>query len=191
MTDSFTIKSLTLSDAKIIHTTKYKDQRGHLSEIYLESWYKSNGIENDFIQDKFTVSKKDVLRGIHFQSQDYSQAKLIWCSSGEIYDVIVDLRKQSSTFLQWESINLSEDDSKILYVPKGFGHSYLTMEDNSHIHYKIDEPYAPDKEQGMMWDEDIIGIKWPTEDPILSEKDNSWDEFRYDDNRIFSGTVQC
>ena len=156
----------------IIEPDVFGDNRG----FFLESWNKKRmeeaGLFYDFVQDNHSFSAlKGTLRGIHFQKGDKAQAKLVRCVRGAVLDVVVDLRKDSPTFKQWEGVVLSEDNKKQFLIPRGFGHAFLTLTDNVEFLYKADNYYAPDSDCGIIWSDPDIGIKWGIENPILSNKD--------------------
>jgi len=161
-------------DAWLIKPKVFQDQRGFFFESYSQKVFKEHGIEADFVQDNHSMSvKKGVLRGIHFQKPPYVQAKLVRAARGSVYDVIVDLRKDSRTYGQWEGYTLSAENFLMLFVPKGFGHSFCTLEENTEFLYKTDNFYAPESDAGIIWNDPELGIDWPIEDPILSDKDKA------------------
>ena len=168
-----------LQGAYLIKPKIFRDERG----FFLESWNKKvfaeNGIEADFVQDNHSLSlKKGILRGLHFQLPPYAQAKLVRVTRGKVYDVIVDLRRQSSTFGKWEAFELSAENFRMLFVPRGFAHAFLTLEDNTDFIYKVDNFYAPEADSGIVWSDPDLGIDWPIKDPILSEKDSKLQFFK-------------
>jgi len=115
--------------------------------------------------------KRGIIRGLHFQAEPFSETKLLRCIKGEIYDVAVDLRKASSTFGQWIGIILSEENKRMLYIPRGFAHGFCTLTDTSEVAYKVDNFYSKAHERGLLWNDKDLGIEWPVTDPILSSKD--------------------
>ena len=163
----------------LLSTETYKDERG----LFYESWNMntfnkeiSNNI--NFVQDNISISNKGVLRGLHYQLNPFSQGKLIRCIKGAIFDVIVDLREESKTFLEWASIELSDRDFKQLWIPVGFAHGFLTISDKAIVNYKVDNFWNPKSERSIKWDDKEIKIKWPLEEngieiPYLSKKDSS------------------
>ena len=155
----------------IIEPVVFGDKRGFFMETYSYRDFESAGIKEKFVQDNHSRSTKGVLRGLHFQFEPFAQSKLVRCVRGEIFDVAVDLRKGSKTFGKWFSIILSEDNKKMLYIPKGFAHGFVTLSDVAEVIYKVDEFYAPQYEGGIIWNDPELKIKWPVENPILSEKD--------------------
>lgn len=161
-----------IEDVLIIEPEVFGDYRGWFVETYSKVKFKEFGIDIDFIQDNHSMSaKKGTLRGLHFQINPKSQAKLIRCTKGKILDVAVDLRKGSSTYKRWVAVELSESNKKQLLVPKGFAHGFLTLTDDVEVQYKVDEYYAPECDRSIRFDDPEIGVDWGIEDPILSEKD--------------------
>lgn len=161
-----------LKDAYLITPQVFEDARGFFLESYSKQEFAKNGIEIDFVQDNHSLStKKGVLRGLHFQKPPYAQAKLVRVTRGKVYDVIVDIRKDSETFGKWEGFELTGENKKMLFVPRGFAHSFLTLEDNTEFLYKCDEFYHPESDSGIIWNDPTLKIDWPIAEPVLSEKD--------------------
>lgn len=161
-----------LDGVVIIEPDVFGDNRG----FFMESWNKKKleeaGLFYDFVQDNHSKSTvKGTLRGIHFQKGDKAQAKLVRCVKGAVLDVAVDLRKNSSTFKQWVSVELSAENKKQLLIPRGFGHGFVTLTDDVEFLYKADNFYAPEADAGIRWNDPDIGVEWGIENPILSEKD--------------------
>ncbi|WP_174614787.1 dTDP-4-dehydrorhamnose 3,5-epimerase [Virgibacillus ihumii] len=156
----------------IIEPAVFEDNRGFFMESYNQKKFAEKGIHNEFVQDNHSLSAaKGVLRGLHYQANPMAQAKLVRCIRGEIFDVAVDIRKDSPTFGEWTSTTLSADNKKQLLVPKGFAHGFCTLTENVEVLYKVDEFYAPEHDKGIRWNDPEIGINWPLADPVLSEKD--------------------
>jgi dTDP-4-dehydrorhamnose 3,5-epimerase len=161
-----------LDGVVIIEPDVFCDNRG----FFMESWNKKKmeeaGLYYDFVQDNHSKSTvKGTLRGIHFQKGDKAQAKLVRCVKGAVFDVAVDLRKNSPTFKQWVGVELNEKNKKQLLIPRGFGHGFVTLTDDVEFLYKADNYYAPEADAGIRWNDPDIGIEWGVENPILSEKD--------------------
>lgn len=148
-----------LSDVYIIQPQVFEDHRGFFMETYSVQDFSDMDIQTDFIQDNHSRSKKWVLRGLHFQLRK-PQAKLVRVTRWAAYTVIVDLRVESFTFWKWEGFLLSEQNKKMLYVPRGFAHGFLTLEDDTEFLYKCDDVYDPSYEVGIMWDDTTLGIDW-------------------------------
>lgn len=159
-------------DAWMIKPSAFSDERGFFLESYSKKTFAEHGIEAEFVQDNHSMSvSKGVLRGLHFQNPPHAQAKLVRATKGSVFDVIVDLRKDSETFGKWQGFELSDKNFLMLFVPRGFAHGFCTLEDNTEFQYKCDNLYEPSAEGGIIWNDPDLKIAWPVEDPILSEKD--------------------
>lgn len=160
------------NDLLVIEPKIFGDHRGWFTESYNQNTFMENGISSNFIQDNHSYSAlKGVLRGLHFQNNPNAQSKLIRCTKGKIWDVVVDLRKSSKTYLKWFYIELSEDNHKMLFVPKGFAHGFLTLENACEVQYKVDCIYDNHLDRSIKYNDPDIGINWPSMEVILSEKD--------------------
>jgi len=157
----------------IIEPKTFKDNRGFFMETYNQQRYNASGINTTFVQDNLSYSLKNTLRGLHFQIK-HPQAKLIQVISGEIFDVAVDLRSGSATFGKWTGIHLSDENKRQMYIPKGFAHGFCVLSEFALFYYKCSDFYAPEDEGGLIWSDPDIGIEWPVENPIISEKDNQF-----------------
>jgi dTDP-4-dehydrorhamnose reductase/dTDP-4-dehydrorhamnose 3,5-epimerase len=161
-----------IDDVLIIEPKVFGDHRGWFTETYSKTKFQELGIDDEFVQDNHSMSaQKGTLRGLHFQINPKAQTKLVRCTKGKILDVAVDLRKGSSAYKQWVGVELSEENKKQLYIPKGFAHGFLTLTDNVEVQYKVDEYYAPECDRSIRFDDPEISVDWRIEDPILSEKD--------------------
>ncbi|RUT42885.1 dTDP-4-dehydrorhamnose 3,5-epimerase [Paenibacillus anaericanus] len=166
------VTPLKLQGASIIEPTIHGDSRGYFMESYNDAILQQHGIKYDFIQDNQSLSAESgVLRGLHYQLNPKAQTKLIRVLSGAIYDVIVDIRRNSPTFGQWVGVILSEHNHRQLLVPKGFAHGFCTLVPNTQVFYKVDEYYSPENDRGILWNDPALEIDWPTSSPILSDKD--------------------
>ncbi|MFZ2975113.1 MAG: dTDP-4-dehydrorhamnose 3,5-epimerase [Candidatus Moraniibacteriota bacterium] len=173
----------TLKDAYVIKPQVFGDNRGFFLESYSKKKFEQEGIGAEFVQDNHSKSeKKGTLRGLHFQLPPYAQAKLIRVVKGKILDVILDLRHDSETFGQWEAFELSAENFQMLFVPQGFAHGLMTLEDNTEVLYKADNFYEPTHEGGIAWNDPDLKINWPLENPILSDRDGKWPNFKNLDN---------
>lgn len=166
----------------IIEPTVFGDDRGYFMETYSELEFAEIGINNKFVQDNQSKSKKGVLRGLHFQKEN-SQAKLVRCIKGEVFDVAVDLRPKSKTYGKWEGVILSEENKKMFMIPKGFAHGFLVLSDIAEFVYKCDDVYNHEAEGGLKWDDPDVNIEWPIDniskaELITSEKDSKWPSLR-------------
>jgi len=158
----------------IIEPQLFGDNRGWFMESYSKQKFIDAGITTDFLQDNHSFSaQKGTLRGIHFQNDPAAQAKLIRCTKGAVLDVAVDLRKDSPTYKKWVSIELSAENKKMFFIPKGFGHGFLTLTDDTEFQYKVDDYYNPTCDRSIRFDDPEIGVDWKIKEPILSEKDKS------------------
>ena len=162
----------------VVEPTVFEDERGYFMETYNENDFKAEGIDLTFVQDNQSKSSKGVLRGLHFQYTQ-PQGKLVRVIKGEVFDVGVDLRKDSETYGKWIGEILSEENKKQLFIPKGFAHGFLVLSDEAEFVYKCTDFYNPGDEGGIQWNDPKIGIEWPLgdlkeEDLILSEKDKLW-----------------
>lgn len=161
-----------IAEVKIVKPLVFSDNRGWFYESYSYEKLKHLGINTQFVQDNRSYSsEKGTLRGIHFQKSPMAQTKLITCTRGRILDVAVDLRKGSPTYLKWVSVELSEENKLMLYIPKGFGHGFVTLTDNVEVLYKVDEYYSKENDRSIKFDDEEIGVNWGVQNPILSQKD--------------------
>ena len=166
----------------IIEPKVFGDQRGYFMETYNEREFKEHGLDYVFVQDNQSKSKKGVLRGLHFQ-KTFPQAKLVRVISGEVFDVAVDLRKNSPTYCKWVGVVLSSENKKMFMVPRGFAHGFVVLSETAEFAYKCDEFYHPEDEGGLMWNDKEIGIEWPIDiEPLLSEKDKKYQSLK--ENKI-------
>lgn len=163
-----------MSSVILVRPKRFHDNRGWFTEIYNEQVFSSVGITDRFVQDNHSFSADSgTLRGLHFQVPPYAQAKLVRCTRGSIYDVVVDVRKHSPTFGKWVSAELSSENGNQLYVPIGFAHGFVTLEPNTEVTYKVSAHYSQGSDAGILWCDPELGIAWPRRgaDPILSPKD--------------------
>lgn len=161
-----------IKDLIVIEPNVFGDARGWFSETYNKNIFIQNGVTIDFIQDNHSYSiHKGVIRGLHFQNNPFAQTKLVRCTKGKIWDVAVDLRKSSPTYLKWFGIELSSDNHKMLLIPKGFAHGFITLEDDTEVQYKVDNNYDKNSDRSIKYDDPMIGIEWPAMDIVLSDKD--------------------
>lgn len=164
----------------VIEPKVFGDSRGYFLETYHYEAFKAAGLSMVFVQDNQSMSKKGVLRGLHFQ-KEHPQGKLVRVISGEVFDVAVDLRPGSKTYGKWHGVILSAEKKNMFYVPPGFAHGFLVLSDTAEFHYKCTDYYHPEDEGGLMWNDPAIGIDWPiTPDMelLLSDKDQKYPPFR-------------
>ena len=168
---NFTFFETNIKGVFVIETKRYGDERGYFTETYQESSFSNAGLSYRFVQDNQSKSRKGVLRGLHFQ-KTHPQAKLVRVIEGEVFDVAVDLRKNSETYGQWVGEILSAQNQKQLMIPRGFAHGFVVLSDTATFCYKCDDFYHPEDEGGILWNDPQIGIVWPEAgEVILSEKD--------------------
>jgi dTDP-4-dehydrorhamnose 3,5-epimerase len=171
-----TVAATRLAGAFLISLPALRDERGFFKEAYVRSKYRELGITDEFVQDNLSVSHKGVLRGLHGDPQ---MSKLVYVLSGEVFDVIVDARKGSPTFGQWEGVYLRASEHRQLYIPAGLLHGFLTLTDDVIFCYKQSAEYAPEREAGVVWNDPDLAIEWPiSEAPIVSAKDSGNRRFR-------------
>lgn len=167
-----------IPDVYIIEPSVFGDDRGYFMETYSEEEFAQIGINNKFVQDNQSKSKKGVLRGLHFQKEN-TQAKLVRVLQGKVFDVAVDLRPSSATYGKWEGVILSEENKKMFMIPRGFAHGFLVLSDTAVFTYKCDDIYNHEAEGGLAWNDPEVGIVWPMEgltkeELLTSQKDANW-----------------
>jgi dTDP-4-dehydrorhamnose 3,5-epimerase len=161
-------------DVFMVEPTVYGDGRGFFMESYNEGVYEKFGIKLDFIQENHSLSQQaGTIRGLHYQLHPKAQAKLLRVTRGAIYDVIVDIRKGSPTYGEWDGYILTAENKRQLFIPKGYAHGFCTLVENTEVQYKVDNYYSPEHDSGIIWNDPAIGINWPVSNPILSEKDKN------------------
>jgi dTDP-4-dehydrorhamnose 3,5-epimerase len=172
------INTIELEGVFIIEPDVFTDARGFFMETYHQKRYREMGIDVTFVQDNLSFSRQWTLRGLHFQ-HPRAQAKLVQVIQGEVLDVIVDIRSGSPTFGRWAGIRLSDQNKKQLFVPENFAHGYCVLSDTAIFTYKCSEFYSPECEKGIRWSDPDIGIEWPIQDPVLSDKDSRYPVLKY------------
>lgn len=161
-----------LNDCYIIEPKKFGDHRGYFMESYSQKTFEEKGLDYDFVQSNESLTvNKGTIRGLHFQLAPMAQAKLVRVLKGAVADVVVDLRKDSSTYKQWIKVELTEENNRQLLVPRGFAHGFVTLEDNTLFSYMVDNFYSKEHDSGIKWNDPELNIDWEIENPILSEKD--------------------
>lgn len=175
----FEFEKQKIEDLILVKPKIFGDNRGFFMESYKKSEFVKNGIDIDFIQDNHSKSTSKVLRGLHYQAKPYGQAKLVRCIKGRIYDVAVDLRKNSKTFGQYVKVELSQENKFMFYIPVGFAHGFVVLSDEAEILYKTSNEYNPSSDRGLLWSDKDINIDWQIDfQPILSEKDKIQPKFK-------------
>lgn len=168
-----------LNDAFVIDLNKLGDERGFFARAFCVNEFKEYGIEFSVAQANVSYNRyKHTLRGMHYQEEPYGEAKLVRCTKGAIWDAIIDVRPDSSTYMQWIGVELTEQNYRMLYVPEGFAHGFITLEDETEVTYQVSEFYTPGAEKGIRWDDQAFNIDWPVDPKIMSEKDKTWADFK-------------
>lgn len=168
----FEFRSLSLPGYFEIQPRIFKDQRGSFIKTFHRDLFRERGLNIDWVEEYYSVSQKGVLRGMHFQLPPYDHEKLVYCTSGIVFDAVVDLRNGSPTFGQHVSITLSADMANMIYIPKGLAHGFYTLSEAATVMYKVATVYAPEHDTGIRWDS--AGISWPSNDPIISDRDRKF-----------------
>ena len=179
---SFTPKEV--PEVILITPKQFSDKRGFFLENFKESDFKNYGIITKFTQDNFSRSTQNVLRGLHYQKNPKAQVKLVSALRGEIFDVVVDIRKGSPTYGKWVAEILSDKNHNILYIPEGFAHGFCVISETADVLYKISNEYSPEHEKGIIWNDPMINIAWPIDKPVLHEKDHQLSLLKDADNNF-------
>ncbi len=177
---NFSFQPMAIADVVLIASGRYEDHRGHLSETYEQEAFRAAGISAVFVQDNESCSRRrGTIRGLHFQRAPMAQAKLVRVIRGAIFDVAVDLRPDSPSFRRWCSAELSSENGRAMFIPRGFAHGFCTLTEDTLVAYKVDAAYAKAAEGGIRWNDPAIGIDWPvgTAEAILSDRDRDLPEF--------------
>lgn len=169
----FEFKKLPLSGLIEITFKVFNDDRGFFAELYKQDDFVKAGIDKPFVQTNYSHSKKSVLRGLHYQKSPMEQGKLVRVIRGEIFDVAVDIRRDSPTFGKWEGVILSEKNNKMLYIPEGFAHGFCVLSNEADVIYECTKPFSPEHDAGIIWNDPTLKITWPIKQPLLSKKDKT------------------
>ncbi len=171
-------EKLPVDGAYLIDLEKRGDERGFFARVFCVNEFREHGLTTEFVQVN-NSSSADVgtLRGMHYQLAPAAETKLVRCIKGSLWDCIVDVRPESATYGQWFGAELSAENRRMMYVPKGFAHGFITLEPDTEAFYFVDEFYAPEQERGLRWDDPKIGIEWPREPTVLSDKDRNHPDF--------------
>ncbi len=171
--------ALPVEGAFLVELEKNEDERGFFARSWCKNEFEAAGLNGNFAQCNISFNKKkNTLRSMHYQSAPYEEAKLVRCTMGAIYDVIIDLRPSSATFKKWYATELSAKNHKMLYIPKGFAHGYLTLEDNSEVFYQMSEFYHPECSKGLLWNDSAFRIKWPKGKKVITARDLEYPNFK-------------
>lgn len=177
------VEQTQLSGLLLIEPRCFRDERGFFLESFQAERYRDSGIVETFVQDNHSRSRRDVLRGLHFQVKR-PQAQIVTVMRGRVFDVAVDLRPGSATFGRWQGVELSEDGPRQLYMAPGFAHGFCVLSDFADLHYKVSETYDDTDEGGVVWNDPQIGIRWPIESPMISRRDSSYPLLRDLDQQL-------
>lgn len=173
--------STPLTDAYIIELEVMRDDRGFFARTWCQKEFADRGLDPHLVQCNISFNtKKGTLRGMHFQVPPFAETKLVRCTQGAIYDVIVDLRSDSPTYLQWTAVELTAENRKALYIPKGFAHGFQTLEDHTEIFYQMSDFYAPGFASGFRWNDPIFKIQWIEEVSVISNRDRTYEDYKPD-----------
>ncbi len=177
------VSDLRLGGLKLVRPTVFRDSRGFFLESYHSPRYRALGIDVEFVQDNHSRSVQGTLRGLHYQSHP-GQAKLVRVGAGRVWDVVVDIRPESTTFGQWEGVYLDAEEHLQLFVPIGFAHGFCVVSDFAEMLYKVTSPYDPTTECSIRYDDPELGVTWPVRDPVLSERDRQAESFAQFRSRV-------
>ena len=168
-----------LKNAYCLDVDKVEDERGFFARVWCKEEFAKNGLSSEMVQGSVSFNKKKgTLRGMHFQVAPYGETKVVRCTQGRLFDVIIDLRPGSETYMQWYGVELTAKNRKMLVIPPGFAHGFQTLEDDTEVFYLISEFYHPEAARGVRWNDQAFGIKWPeTEKRIISQRDQQWPNY--------------
>ena len=167
-----------LEGAYIIEPQRFEDERGFFARSWCKREFETHGLNSRLVQCNISYNRrKGTLRGMHHQEQPYAETKLVRCTLGAVYDVLIDLRPDSPSYKKWCSIKLTVDNRRMVYIPEGFGHGFMTLADNTELFYQMSEFYAPDSARGIRWNDSAFNIVWPGDVTVISEKDKNYPDF--------------
>lgn len=172
-------RELALKGAFLIEPERLTDERGFFARIWCRKEFQAKGLNCDSAQASISFNReRGTLRGMHYQAPPHEEARLVRCTMGAVYDVIIDLRSESPTFCRWEAFEISAQNRLMLYVPEGFAHGFITLADESEVEYHMSEFYAPDYARGVKWNDAAFSIRWPMEPRVISPRDLNYPPFR-------------
>ena len=167
-----------LKGAFVIEPQRLKDDRGFFARSFCQKAFALNGLRTRLVQCNISFNEtKGTMRGMHYQVKPYEEAKLVRCTKGAIYDVIIDLRRDSATFMQWIALELTADNRHMVYVPEGFAHGFQTTEDDTEVFYQMSEFYHEESARGIRWNDENCGVQWPVSPAVISWKDQNYPDF--------------
>lgn len=181
---TFKFKRLKIPDIILVESQEFSDERGLFMELFKESIFTSHGVSTRFVQDNYSHSIKGVIRGLHYQKNPKAQSKLMMALRGEIFDVAVDIRKDSPTYGKWVGEILSDKNRNLLYAPEGFAHGFCVLSEKADVLYKVSSEYSPEHERGILWNDPEIAIDWPINDPVVIKKDQILPTLKNADNNF-------
>lgn len=175
----------TLRGVFVIEPERFDDERGFVARSFSEAEFAEWGIEARLVESNISFNlRRHTVRGMHFQRAPRAQAKLVRCTAGAIYDVVIDLRPGSESFCRWEGVELTAENRRMIYIPEGFAHGFQTLADATEVFYQVSDVYAPGYADGVRWDDPAFRVEWPaTEGVILNERDRSYPDFRVEEGR--------
>ena len=169
------IRETTLKGAFVIEVEKFEDKRGFFARAWSRKEVEANGLISRVAETNISFSKRrGTLRGMHYQVAPYEQVKLVRCTAGAIYDVIIDMRLDSPTYRKWTGVELTAENYRMLYVPEHFAHGFQTLEDTTEVTYQVSQFYSPESERGVRYDDPVFQVEWPLPVAVISEKDIAW-----------------
>jgi len=180
----FNFKSFDLAGPVLVTPRRFNDDRGYFFELYKHSDFVQAGIKEHLVQDNFSRSTRNVLRGLHYQMAPKAQGKLVMCIRGSIFDVAVDIRKDSPQYGKWVGAELNDETRSMLYIPAGFAHGFQVLSDAAEVMYKCTDEYSPASERGIIWNDPEINVTWPLANPLLSGKDQIYPRLRDAENNF-------
>jgi dTDP-4-dehydrorhamnose 3,5-epimerase len=167
-----------LKGAFVIEPERLKDERGFFARTWCKHEFEVHGLNSNLVQCNISFNvKRGTIRGMHFQAEPFEEAKLVRCTKGAIWDVIIDLRPDSPTFKKWFAVELTAENHKMLYIPESFAHGFQTLEANTEVFYQMSEYYSPECSKGVRWNDLVFSIEWPEDDIIISDKDRQYPDF--------------
>ncbi len=171
-------KETKLRGSFIIELEKINDDRGFFARAFCKKEFETHGLISNFVQSNISYNiKKNTIRGIHYQVAPFQEIKLGRCTKGAMYDIIIDLRPESSTYKQWIGVELNTYNSKMIYIPEGFAHGYQALMDNTEFFYHTSQFYSPEHERGIRWDDPLFAIEWPIDVNVITDKDRNWPDY--------------
>lgn len=170
-------KETKLKGAFTIEPERFEDDRGYFARTWCRKEFEAQGLDTNLVQCSISFSKKrGTLRGMHYQAAPHEEVKLVRCTSGAIYDVIIDMRPDSQTYRQWVAAELTAENQKMFYIPEGFAHGFITLQDNTEVFYQISEFYYPELSRGVRWNDPAFSIQWPIAPTVMAERDRNYSD---------------